>query len=61
MIIKEAEVEKKNGISTILETTITDLGLTKGQDGDKITSLEKSITKLTMRKVLSLSQAQQTR
>ena len=45
-IIKEAEVEKKNGISTILETAIADLKLTKGQDGDKITSLEKSITKL---------------
>lgn len=45
-IIKEAELEKKNGISTILETAIVDLGLTIGQDGDKITSLEKSITKL---------------
>jgi hypothetical protein len=45
-IVKEAEAEKKNGINTILETAIADLGLTKGQDGDKITSLEKSISKL---------------
>lgn len=45
-IIKEVDVEKKNGINTILETAITDLGLTKGQDGDKIASLEKAITKL---------------
>lgn len=45
-IIKEAEAEKKNGINTILESAIVDLGLTKGQDGDKITSLEKSISKL---------------
>jgi len=45
-IIKEAEIEKKNGINTILEAAIAELGLDKGQNGDKITSLEKSITKL---------------
>ena len=45
-IIKEAEVEKNNGINTILEAAIAELGLSKGQDGDKITSLEKSIAKL---------------
>lgn len=45
-IIKEAAEEKKNGINTILESTINDLGLNKEQDGDKITSLTKSITKL---------------
>jgi len=45
-IKKEAEEEKKHGITTILETAISELGLSKGQDGDKITSLEKSITKL---------------
>lgn len=45
-IKKEAEEEKKNGINTILETAISDLGLEKGQDGDKIVSLTKSISKL---------------
>lgn len=43
---KEAEDEKKNGINTILETAIHKLKLENGKDGDKITSLEKSITKL---------------
>jgi hypothetical protein len=45
-IKKEAEEEKKNGIATILEAAIIELGLSKEQDGDKITSLERSITKL---------------
>ncbi len=45
-LTKEAELEKKNGVSKILDSTISELGLDTSKDGDKITSLEKAITKL---------------
>ncbi len=45
-LVKESEKERENGINIVLESAINDLGLKKEQDGDKITSLEKSITKL---------------
>ena len=43
---KEAESVKKNGIQSILETTIEKLKLDIDSDGDKITALKKAITKL---------------
>ncbi len=43
---EEAEAETKNGIQSILESTIKEFKLTTQQQGDKITALEKSITKL---------------
>lgn len=43
---KEAEAEKKNGIQSILDSVVEELGLsTKGQ-GDKVSALKKAITKL---------------
>jgi len=45
-IKKEAADERKNGIKTILETAVKQLKLKPNSDGDKITALEKSITKL---------------
>jgi len=43
---KEAETEKENGIQTILENAIEQLGLNPKQDGDKIAALKRSVTKL---------------
>jgi uncharacterized protein YlaN (UPF0358 family) len=45
-LLKEVEEEKTNGIKSILDFTIERLGLNQEQEGDKITALEKSITKL---------------
>lgn len=45
-LLKEVEEEKTNGIKSILDFTIEKLGLNQEQEGDKITALEKSITKL---------------
>ena len=45
-LLKEAEEEKANGIKSILAYTIEQLGLNTEHEGDKITALEKSITKL---------------
>ena len=43
---KEAKKEKEDGVQFILDTTIKEIGLKKGKDGDKIAALNKSITKL---------------
>lgn len=45
-IKKEAETERENGIKTILDSSVEQLGLNPQKDGDKITALKKSITKL---------------
>ena len=43
---KEADKEKENGINLTLEAAIEQLGLNRQEEGDKITALEKSISKL---------------
>ncbi|TXD47818.1 hypothetical protein [Polaribacter sp. IC063] len=43
---KEAEKERDAGTATILENAIIDLKLDAKQNGDKVTALQKSITKL---------------
>lgn len=43
---KEADVERDNGVKNIVEETISQLGLNKETEGDKITAIEKSIKKL---------------
>jgi len=43
---KEADKVKENGIQSILELAINQLGLNPKQEGDKVTALNKSITKL---------------
>ncbi|WP_272023672.1 hypothetical protein [Olleya namhaensis] len=43
---KEAEKERDEGTATILENAISDLKLNAEQNGDKVTALGKSITKL---------------
>ncbi|WP_412464430.1 hypothetical protein [Flavobacterium mekongense] len=43
---KEADLERDNGVKKIVEETISQLGLIKETEGDKITAIEKSIKKL---------------
>ena len=43
---KEAENEKEQGLNSILQTTITELGLNVEEQGDKISAIKKSIEKL---------------
>lgn len=45
-IKKEAKTEKDNGIKSILEAAVKELGINEKTEGDKVTALEKSITKL---------------
>ena len=45
-IKKEAKTEKENGIKSILDSALEELGINKDSEGDKVTALEKSITKL---------------
>lgn len=42
----EAQTEKENGIKIIVEETVKQLGLNVDNEGDKISSLEKSVKKL---------------
>jgi len=43
---KEAESEKKNGIQSILDSIVEELGLSEKSQGDKVSALKKAITKL---------------
>ena len=43
---KEAQLEKENGIKSILDVAVKDLKLNANQQGDKISAIEKSIVKL---------------
>ncbi len=45
-IKKEAETEKENGIQSILDYSVEQLGLKPQQNGDKVSALKKSVTKL---------------
>jgi hypothetical protein len=45
-IKKEAKTEKENGIQSILDAALEELGINKESEGDKVNALEKSITKL---------------
>ncbi|MDR0803209.1 hypothetical protein [Fluviicola sp.] len=43
---KEAETAKEQGLKSILESTVAELGLNQGAQGDKINAIELSIKKL---------------
>lgn len=43
---KEAEAEKKNGVQSILDSTVKELGMSQDNQGDKVSALKKAITKL---------------
>src|SRR5699024_2959941 len=45
-IKKEAKTEKENGIQSILDAAIQEIGINPEQEGDKVTALRKSITQL---------------
>lgn len=45
-IKKEAKAEKENGIQSILDSTMEEIGINKESEGDKVNALKKSITKL---------------